>query len=126
VERTRKTLFVPASYLLSGGLGLVVMPDIALKLMLSNGAYGDVMPRFAGVLTIGLGALVVLVIRHRLEALYLPLVFVRAFFCTGYVALYLMSSDPFFLVLLALVGFGATMTAVQYLRERTTQPRPAE
>jgi len=36
-----------SSYLLVGGLGLLVVPTLTLRLLLSNGSYGDVMPRLA-------------------------------------------------------------------------------
>ena len=44
----RVTLIYLTSYLFLGGLGLLVFPDLALRLLLSNGSYGDVMPRVVG------------------------------------------------------------------------------
>jgi hypothetical protein len=41
----RLTLIYLATYLLIGGGSLLVVPDLALRLLLSNGAYGDIMPR---------------------------------------------------------------------------------
>ena len=38
--------FVGAGIL--GGLGLLVVPELTLRLLLSNGSYGDVMPRLVG------------------------------------------------------------------------------
>ena len=40
----RLTLTYVATYLLLGGLGLLAAPDLTLRLLLSNGAYGDIMP----------------------------------------------------------------------------------
>lgn len=122
LNRTRLTLLYPAFYLLSGGLALLVNPSLGLKLMLSNGEYGDVLPRFAGALTLGLGLLVVQVIRKRVEALYLTLVAVRVFFVACYVALYFMSRDPFFLTLGGIVGFGFVLTGVFYALDRERSP----
>ena len=45
----RLTFIYLASYLLVGGLGLHVVPDLTLRLLLSNDSYGDVMPRLVGV-----------------------------------------------------------------------------
>ena len=45
----RLTFIYLASYLLVGGLGLLVVPELTLRLLLSNGSYGDVMPRLVGV-----------------------------------------------------------------------------
>ena len=44
----RVTLIYLTTYLFLGGLGLLVFPDLALRLLLSNGSYGDVMPRVVG------------------------------------------------------------------------------
>jgi len=37
----RLTFVCLASYLLVGGLGLLVVPELTLRLLLSNGTYGD-------------------------------------------------------------------------------------
>lgn len=118
MNRTRLTLLYPASYLLGGGLALLVHPSLALKMMLSNGQYGDILPRMAGALTLGLGLIVVQVIRRRVAPLYLTLVVVRAFFLACYATLYFMSRDPFFLTLGGIVGFGFLLTSVVYALER--------
>ncbi|HZS35552.1 MAG TPA: hypothetical protein VFF06_01935 [Polyangia bacterium] len=115
---TRLTLFYPATYLLSGGLAFAAAPSLALKLFFSNGSYGTVFPRFAGVLTFGLGVLVAQIIRHRAEALYSTVLWLRALFCAAWIALYVASGDPLFLILLGMVGFGFLLTASAFLRER--------
>jgi hypothetical protein len=38
-----------ATYLLVGGLGFLLVPEMILRLLLSSGSYGDVMPRLVGV-----------------------------------------------------------------------------
>jgi hypothetical protein len=123
MERTRRTLFYPAAYLLSGGLLFAVAPALALKLFLSSGSYGDVMPRFAGVLTFGLGILVAQVIRHRAEALYPTVLWVRAVFCAAWIGLYLYSGDRLFLLLFGIVGFGFVLTALGLRRDRAAGTR---
>src|SRR5262245_62438355 len=45
----RVTFIYLASYLLVGGFGLLLMPELTLRLLLSNGTYGHVMPRLVGV-----------------------------------------------------------------------------
>ena len=52
----RLTLSYLAAYLLIGGLGLILAPALALRLLLSNGDYGYVMPRLVGMFTVALGA----------------------------------------------------------------------
>ena len=82
------------------------------------GDYDDVFPRFAGALTLGLGVLVIQTVRHRIAVLYPALIWVRVFFCACYLALFLQTRDPFFLAMLGLVGSGAILTAIAYLRDR--------
>ena len=114
MTRTRTSLFYPATYLLGGGLNLLVAPKLALALMLSNGSYGEAMPRMAGALMFGLGLVVVQVIRHEVEALYATLVGVRVFFCAVWLALYAGSRDPFFLVVFGIVAAGMVWTAIAH------------
>ena len=117
-ERTRRSLFYPAIYLTFGGLFMLLAPRLFLRLMFSNGDYGDVFPRFAGALTLGLALLVIQTVRHRIAVLYPALIWVRAFFCACYLALFLQTRDPFFVAMLGLVGIGAIVTAVAYQRDR--------
>jgi hypothetical protein len=42
MNRTRLTLYYLCSYLLVGGLVLLFFPNEGLRLLLSNGDYGDV------------------------------------------------------------------------------------
>ena len=118
MHRTNRSLVYVATYLLASGLFLVVAPRLALRLLLSTGEYGDIFPRLGGLLLLGLGVLVVQIIRYRIEPLYPSTLGVRAGFCLGFVWLYLMSRDPLFLVLLAVVGIGVTWTGVSLVRDR--------
>jgi len=117
MNRTRLSLYYLCSYLLIGGLVLLFFPKEGLRLLLSNGDYGDVFPRVAGMLLTGLGMTVFGIIRARAEALYPATLLVRAFFLACFSAFFLMTRDPFFLVLLAIVGFGFVLTGVTYLTE---------
>jgi uncharacterized protein YjeT (DUF2065 family) len=117
VDRTRRSLYYPASYLL-GGFMFLVVPELALRLMLSNGDYDDAIVRFVGALTVGLGMIVVQIIRHRLEPIYPTIIWVRVFFCACYIALWVSTRDPLFLVLLVMVGLGVTGTTLGWLKDR--------
>jgi hypothetical protein len=112
------SLFYLAGYLIPAGLFLLFVPEWALKLLLSNGHYGDVFPRFAGMLLIGLGMVIVQIIRYRMEVLYPTTLVIRAFFCAVLIALHRYTKDPFFLVLLGVVGFGMVLTGSAWLSER--------
>ena len=118
MRRTNLSLIYVASYLLGSGIFLLIAPRLALQLLLSTGDYGPILPRLAGLLLLGLGILVVQIIRYRVSALYLTTLGVRALFCVGFVVLYALSGDPLFLVLLAVVGIGMLATSVSYVLDR--------
>ena len=115
---TRLSLYYLAGYLLFAGVALMLVPAFALSLLLSNGQYGDVLPRLLGVVLFALGVFVAQVIRHRLTVLYPTTLAVRAVILVVLAALYVKSSDPLFLVLIGIVGLGFLMTGTAYLRER--------
>jgi hypothetical protein len=118
MRRTRWSLFYLAGYLLPTGLLLLVAPGLALKLLLSNGDYGSVFPRVAGLLLLGIGIIVVQIIRLRAEALYPTTLMVRAVFVVGFVSFYWYTRDPLFLVILGVLGLGVVLTAASYWLDR--------
>ena len=118
MKKTRFSLFYLAGYLIPAGLLLLLAPTFSTKLLLSNGEYGDVFPRLAGMLLIGLGVLIVQIIRFQLDMLYTTTLVIRSFFCICFVVFYLISNDPFFLVLLAIVAFGLILTGTSYLLDK--------
>lgn len=120
MNRTRLSLYYLAAYLTFAGLALLLVPTFALKLLLSNGDYGDVFPRLAGMLLVGLAILITQIIRHRVEVLYPTTLVVRLFFLVVFAYLYLTSSDPFFLVVFGIVALGVILTGYSYLTERGT------
>ena len=87
-------------------------------MLLSDGDYGDVFPRVAGMLLTGLGIAILGIIRARAEALYPETLIVRAFFLVCLGAFFLMTRDPLFLVLIAIVAFGFVLTGLTYLTEK--------
>jgi uncharacterized protein YjeT (DUF2065 family) len=118
MKKTRFSLFYLAGYLIPAGLLLLLVPTFSTRLLLSNGNYGDVFPRLAGMLLIGIGVLVVQIIRFRLDMLYTTTLAIRLFFCACFIVFYLMSHDPFFLVLLVIVAFGLILTGTSYMLDR--------
>jgi len=118
MDRTRLSLFYLAGYLTFAGLALLLVPTFALRLLLSNGDYGEVFPRLAGMLLLGLAVLVAQIIRHRLEVLYATTLLVRLFFLVTLASLFAISGDPFFLVVFAIVAVGVLLTGYSYLAER--------
>ena len=119
MKKTLFSLYYLAGYLVPTGLMLIFAPNLAFKLLFSTGNYGDVMPRFAGLILLALGLLVVQIIRHRVEVLYSTTIVLRAFvFVPGLLSLYFYTRDPFFLIVIGVVGFGLAFTGVSYLRDR--------
>lgn len=116
--RTRLSLYYLATYLWLGGLGLLFAPTLALKLLLSNTDYPAVMLQALGMFMIGLGIIVVQIIRLDLRALHATTLIVRLFFCVCLLFFYFATKDPMFLVLLAIVGLGILLTGTSYLAER--------
>jgi len=117
---TRLSLFYVAGYLLPAGVGLLFAPQIALRLLLSDGDYGNIFPPLAGMFLLGLFIIVVQLIRLRAEFLYQTTIIVRGFFCVCLGSFYYISRDPLFLVMLGIVAFGLLLTASCYAVEHKT------
>jgi hypothetical protein len=118
VNKTRISLFYLGSYLTVIGLGLLFAPGGTLRILQSNGDYGSVFPRVAGMLMSGLGLSIFGMIRARSSELYPATLFIRVYFIICIVAFYVMTYDPFFLVLTGIVGLGFVLTLVSYLLDR--------
>lgn len=118
MRRTNLSLIYVATYLLAAGIFLLLAPGLALRLLLSTGDYGDVLPRLLGLMLLGLGILVAQIVRYRIALLYSTTLVVRGIFILGIVALYAMSGDPLFLVLLVIVGVGVLATSASYVLDR--------
>jgi len=102
----RLTLIYLSGYLLFGGVGLLLVPNLTLPLMGSNGSYGDVMPRVVGMFMLALGGLVFQFVRGRDYRYYRYAVFARSFIVVALTVLYFKTLDPLFLVLNAIVLAG--------------------
>ncbi len=109
---TRISLVFVASYLLLTGLGLALAPSVTLALLGSIVDYGPIMPRWVGMFSIALAAVIVQVLRHRLTVLYPMGFFMPGAMLFGFGALYLASGDRLFLAVMAVVGLGVTMTGL--------------
>ncbi|HXI79187.1 MAG TPA: hypothetical protein VNM34_00070 [Verrucomicrobiae bacterium] len=118
MRRTNLSLYYLAGYLLPAGTLLLLAPDFATKLLLSNRTYDDAPFRLAGILLIGLGILVVQIIRYCLEVLYPTTILVRLLISATLIGLFVRTGDPFFIVVLAVVVFGIVLTASSYLLDR--------
>lgn len=129
MKRTHLSLYYLTAYLLGSGIALIAVPDFALKLLFSNGNYGDVMPRLTGIIALALGLVVLQIVRHHVEVLYTTLLGVRAVLIVLVAGLYFYSHDPFFISLFIIVAIGVVLTGVSYWLDRqnptTTVPSRA-
>jgi hypothetical protein len=117
-ERTRRTLIYPSVYLIGGGLGLLLWPDLMLRLLLATGHYDLAFPRFAGAICVGLGLVVLQIMRRGVVVLYPTLIWARVFMCACYAALAIGYHERFFWVIFAMVGVGAAATSICWQTER--------
>jgi hypothetical protein len=102
----RLTLIYLATYLLIGGGSLLVAPDLALRFLLSNGAYGDIMPRLFGLFMFVLGGVIYQFVLARDYRYYFYTIVARSFIVVVMTALYFKARDPLLLVLDAIVLIG--------------------
>jgi uncharacterized protein YjeT (DUF2065 family) len=121
MNRTHLSLYYLATYLPIAGLALLLVPDFATKLLLSNRTYDDIFTRLAGALLLALGVLIIQIVRHRVEALYQTTVVVRLGLLVVLAVLFVRSADPFFLVIFVVVGIGVLLTGTSiYLDRRSS------
>ena len=118
MNRTRRSLYYLAGYLLAGGFGLLLFPTETLRILLSNSDYGEIFPRLAGMLMSGLGLTILGIILARVEVLYPATLMVRSYFVVCLLFLFWMSRDPMFLVILGVVGLGMVLTLTSYRFDR--------
>lgn len=118
LRRTRLSLFYLAGYLYPTGFCLYFAPQWFMKLLFSNQQYSDAFPQMSGILLVGLGIVVTAVILYGNEMFYRMTLIVRIVLWSGILGIYLRSGDPFFVVVLAVLGFGILLTGSIYLAER--------
>lgn len=123
MNKTRLSLFYLGFYLVLIGLGLLFAPQGTLKVLQSNRDYGDIFPRFAGMLMSGMGLSIFGMIRARSVELYPATLFIRMYFIACFVAFYVMTHDPLFLVLVGIVGLGFVLTLAAYLLDRKSSKK---
>lgn len=119
--RTRLCLWYVVTYLSVTGLALLIAPAATLRVMHSVADYGTVMPRWVGMMSLALAALVSQVASRQLRVLYPLGFFMPAGMMVGFAGLYRESGDPLFLAILAVVGVGVALTGVSLLVDRTAK-----
>ena len=104
-----------ASYLSLGGIGFSFLPEVTLKIFLSNGEYGVIMPRLVGMFMIALGGIITTMTFNNDLRYYSYAMFIR----TGMVAfilwLYMISKDPMMIAILIIILLGLLPSWYVYL-----------
>lgn len=106
------------TYLAIGGVGLAFFPAAVLKLFLSTGDYGDIMPRVAGAFMCALSFLIYHMVKYDDWKYYLPSIYVRSFLVVFMSWLYWQSYDPLFLILILIVSIGLVPSILVYYKEK--------
>ena len=118
MHRTHLSLYYLFSYLIFAGLSLLVAPQFALRLLLSDADYGDVLPRLPGVILLALGIVVMQIVRLKVQVLYSTTLIVRSIILICLFGLYSYSRNPLFLVLVGIVALGVTLTGASFWLDR--------
>jgi uncharacterized protein YjeT (DUF2065 family) len=113
------TLIYLASYLIIGGIGFGFIPEMVLKIFMSSGTYGDIMPRVVGMFMIVLGFLITLFIKNVDYKYYLPTIIARSFIVIFLGALYFNTDDPLFIILNIIVLIGLLPSIFIYLKDKS-------
>ena len=100
------TLTYLVTYLAIGGLGFTLFPNQVLELFLSNGDYGDIMPRMTGMFMCALSFLIFRIIRNEDWYYYTATIYVRSAIVLILSWLFYKSSDPMLLILMGIVLIG--------------------
>ncbi len=118
MPKTRLSLYYSATYLLFGGFGLLLTPRLTTQLLLSSENYDTIILRLVGVLLIGFGFMIVQFIRLRVTVLYPSTVLIRGVMSVCLIAFFLMTYNPFFLIILIIVMIGIVLTSLSLLADK--------
>lgn len=121
MRKTRMSLYYLASYLWVGGIGFLFAPIFSANLLLSNIEYPAVILQAIGMFMVGVGIIVVQIIRLNIAVLYPTTLIVRIFFCACLLFFYFTTQNPLFFVLFGIVVLGLLLTGTSYLSERHRQ-----
>jgi uncharacterized protein YjeT (DUF2065 family) len=119
MKKTRYSLYYLATYLTLTGIFFLVIPETSLKLLMATGTYDLPFVQLTGAFMIALGALIIQMIRYRIQVLYTTTLFVRVFFIITIIWLYYQTSDRMFLLILGVVALGFVLTLSGFLLDRS-------
>ncbi len=106
MKARKLTLTYLTTYLAIGGIGFALFPYQTLKLFFSNGDYGDIMPRVAGMFMCALSFLIFRILRNKDWKYYTATIYVRSVIVPFLFWMYYKSNDPMLLVVNSIVLVG--------------------
>ncbi len=118
MPKTQLSLYYLATYLLFGGFGFLLTPHLTMKLLLSDADFDKMILRVLGMFMIGLGFLIVQVIRLRVSVLYASTLIMLVVFCICLTAFFMMTYNLFFLTMLVIVVIGIVLTSWSLFEDR--------
>jgi hypothetical protein len=121
LPRTRLSLYYLLGYTLPVGVALMSVPQMTMKLLLTNHSYDDLGLRMFGVLLFSLGILALGLIVNRASSVYTGTLLVRGFIIAALLVLYLQYRDPALLVIDLVVAVGFTLTFLSWRKDKANE-----
>ena len=121
LPRTRLSLYYLLGYTLPVGVALMFVPQMTMKLLLTNHAYDDLGLRMFGVLLFSLGILTLGLIVNKASSVYTGTLIVRSFIIAALFVLYSQYHDPALLVINLVVTVGWTLTFLSWRKDKANE-----
>jgi hypothetical protein len=121
LPRTRLSLYYLVGYTLPVGVALMFVPQMTMKLLLTNHAYDDLGLRMFGVLLFSLGILASGLIVNKASRVYTGTLLVRGFIIAALLVLYSQYRDPALLVINLVVTVGWTLTFLSWRKDKAEE-----
>ena len=121
LPRTRLSLYYLVGYTLPVGAALMSVPQMTMKLLLTNHAYDDLGLRMFGVLLFSLGILASGLIVNKASSVYTGTLLVRGFIIAALFVLYFQYRDPALLVINLVVAVGFTLTILSWRKDKANE-----
>jgi hypothetical protein len=121
LPRTRLSLYYLLGYTLPVGVALMSVPQLTMKLLLTNHAYDDLGLRMFGVLLFSLGILASGLIINKASSVYTGTLLVRGFIIAALFVLYSQYRDPALLVINLVVTVGFTLTFLSWRKDKAEE-----
>ena len=121
LPRTRLSLYYLVGYTFPVGAALMFVPQMTMKLLLTNHAYDDLGLRMFGVLLFSLGIITFGLIINKASRVYTGTLFVRGFIIAALFVLYSQYRDPALLAISLVVIVGWTLTFLSWRKDTAEQ-----